>query len=103
MQRLAARQQIRTVGRTGEAQRGVGGLALGRLRVDICQQWADNTFMARSRHPKKEIEAAIQYALGRGWRWRDAGGHATIRLLCPHAQQGGCQISVWSTPKNPQN
>jgi hypothetical protein len=25
------------------------------------------------------------------------------RLLCPRNDREGCQLSVWSTPKNPQN
>jgi len=56
-----------------------------------------------SRHPNKEIEAAVAYAESRNWRFRKAHGHAWGRLLCPRNYRDGCQLSVWSTPKNPQN
>jgi hypothetical protein len=57
--------------------------------------------MARSRHPNKEIEAAVQYAEARGWVVTLSRGHAWGRLRCPHDQRGGCQYSVWSTPRAP--
>lgn len=56
---------------------------------------------ARSRHPNKDIESAIQYAELHGWTWTTSGGHAWGILRCPHGQRGGCQLSVWSTPRNP--
>ncbi len=59
--------------------------------------------MARPRHPSKEIEAAVRYAEGFGWTCTLSKGHAWGRLRCPHGQRGGCQLSVWSTPKNPHN
>jgi len=54
--------------------------------------------MARSRHPKKEVEDAVQYAEEAGWSWQPSGGHAWGRLLC---SKGCCQLSVWSTPRSP--
>ena len=57
--------------------------------------------MARPRHPNKEIEGAVQFAEGNGWRCDLASGHAWGRLYCPHSDRGGCIISVWSTPRNP--
>jgi hypothetical protein len=57
---------------------------------------------SRSRHPHKEIEAAVQYAEGLGWRVILTKGHGWARLLCPKQDRTGCQISVWSTPKNPE-
>jgi hypothetical protein len=59
--------------------------------------------MAKSRHPNKEIEAAVAYALARGWTLVAAHGHAWGILRCPHGQRGGCAISVHSTPRVPQN
>jgi hypothetical protein len=59
--------------------------------------------MARSRHPSKEIEAAVAYAEKQGWRWRKGHGHCWGRLLCPRNDRDGCQLSIWSTPRNPQN
>lgn len=55
----------------------------------------------RPTHPSKEIEQAVAYAEGMGWRWRAATSHAWGRLLCSHNQPGGCQLSVNSTPRNP--
>ncbi len=56
---------------------------------------------ARPRHPNKEIERAVAYAEEKGWRVVMTNGHGWARLLCPAATRSGCQISVWSTPKNP--
>ena len=58
--------------------------------------------MARPEHPRKEIEAAVAYAESKDWRWRKVSGHAWGRLLCRFSSREGCQVSVWSTPKNPE-
>lgn len=52
-------------------------------------------------HPNKEINAAIEFAVSQGWRYTLASGHAHGILWCPLEARGGCQKSVWSTPKNP--
>ncbi len=56
----------------------------------------------RKRHPKKDIEAAIEYAEHHGWRFQKVGNsaHAWGRLLCPLHERGGCSMSVYSTPRN---
>ena len=64
----------------------------------------------RRRHPNKDIEAALAELEAVGWTVQSARGrnaHAWGRALCP-ANAGGlcrngvfCQMSVWSTPKNP--
>ena len=61
--------------------------------------------MARPTHPNKEIEAAIRYAESKGWRFKSAGksAHAWRRLFCRQADQSGCQMSVWSTPKHAED
>ncbi|WP_115174453.1 hypothetical protein [Legionella feeleii] len=61
--------------------------------------------MVRPRHPNKEIEQAIRYAESRGWRYYSSGtsAHAWGRLLCPLAKRDGHAMSVWSTPKCPEN
>ena len=61
--------------------------------------------MKRSKHPNKEIEAAILYAEKEGWIFKDAGksGHAWGRLLCPLHTREGHQMSIWSTPRSSQN
>lgn len=64
--------------------------------------------MTRSRHSKKEVEAALVYAEAHGWRVEPAPGHAWGRLYCPYNDTECrcgefCIVSVWSTPKNPAN
>ena len=54
------------------------------------------------RHPNKHIQGAVEHALEQGWRLVESQGHAWGILFCPHGQRGGCQISVYSTPRNPQ-
>lgn len=59
----------------------------------------------RNKHPNKEIEAAIKYAEDQGWRYKDSGNsaHAWGRLLCPLEDREGCSMSIWSTPRDPDN
>ncbi|HXV62901.1 MAG TPA: hypothetical protein VEK15_19540 [Vicinamibacteria bacterium] len=61
--------------------------------------------MARPTHPRRVIEEAVQYADSRGWRFVEAGGssHAWGRLYCPEESREGCMLSVWSTPRVPEN
>jgi hypothetical protein len=54
-----------------------------------------------ARHPNKEIEAALQYAEGLGWTVIESPrGHGWGMIRCPYGR-GGCQKSIWSTPKDP--
>ena len=57
--------------------------------------------MARSRHPSKEIEAAIGEAEEKGWTLRMLGHWG--RLFCPHADRYGCQVGVNGTPRTAGN
>ncbi|SFI11118.1 hypothetical protein SAMN05421753_105269 [Planctomicrobium piriforme] len=57
--------------------------------------------MPRPRHPNKHIEAAIRYAEVNGWKAEISNAHAFCKLYCPQACK--CLISVWSTPKVPEN
>lgn len=59
--------------------------------------------MSRPRHPDQHIERAVQYAEKLGWRVVLSNGHAWGRLFCPFSTRDGCIISVWSTPKGPEN
>jgi len=64
--------------------------------------------MARTSHPKKEVEDALRHAEEHGWRIEVGGGHAWGRIYCPYNQYECrcgefCIASVWSTPKNPGN
>lgn len=58
--------------------------------------------MKRKKHPSKEIEAAVQYAESKGWRYKAPGqsAHAWGLLLCPLGAREGCSLSVWSTPRD---
>ncbi|RON82828.1 hypothetical protein BK635_12225 [Pseudomonas chlororaphis] len=62
--------------------------------------------MARTPHPRKDIEMALRYAEWQGWRVEVGGGHAWGRIYCPYNSEvcrcgEFCISSVWSTPKNP--
>jgi hypothetical protein len=63
---------------------------------------AQSGWMAK-RHPNKHIREAVERAMDLGWRLVESTGHAWGTLCCPHGQRGGCRISVWSTPRNPEN
>ena len=56
-------------------------------------------------HPNKHIRKAIRYAEQNGWRFEKSGGqaHAYGRLYCPLKGRSGCQETVYSTPRNPEN
>lgn len=59
-------------------------------------------------HPKKEIAAAIAYALSCGWRVEEGGSHTWGQMYCPYNDKDCrcgefCRVSIWSTPKNPEN
>ncbi|MCY3860608.1 MAG: hypothetical protein OXG34_06285 [bacterium] len=60
--------------------------------------------MARSRHPNKEVEAVLVEAEKAGWTVVDtSSGHRWGVMRCVEASRSGCQVSIWSTPKNPGN
>ena len=56
-------------------------------------------------HPNKHIREAVDYALANGWRLVKAGAraHAWGRLVCPAQTHGGCMVSVYGTPRAPEN
>jgi hypothetical protein len=63
--------------------------------------------MARSRHPNKEIEAAVQHAEDKGWRITSSKGHAWGKMYCPFNDPEcrcglHCITSIWSTPRKPE-
>lgn len=64
--------------------------------------------MARTKHPDKEVEAALRHAEEHGWRIEVGGGHAWGRMYCPYNDPDCrcgefCVTSIWSTPKNAGN
>jgi hypothetical protein len=56
-----------------------------------------------SRHPNKHIEEAVQYAIARGWRVEPSKGHPWGRIYCPFRDREGCRMSVYSTPRHPED
>lgn len=58
----------------------------------------------RQRHPKKEIEEALQEAEAAGMRVEDQHGHWGV-IWCPGEEGDRCPrpFWVWSTPRNVQN
>ncbi len=61
--------------------------------------------MARKRHPKKEIEAALRYAESHGWQVEVGGSHSWGKIYCPYNDKDCrcgefCVSSIWSTPRN---
>jgi hypothetical protein len=63
--------------------------------------------MPRKSHPKKDIEQALKYAEEKGWIIKVGSSHAWGQMLCPYNNENCrfgkfCQISIWSTPSNPQ-
>ena len=64
--------------------------------------------MARNKHSKKEIEAALQYAEANSWVIEVGGSHAWGKMYCPYNDKTCrcgefCIASIWSTPKNSDN
>lgn len=56
--------------------------------------------MARTRHSKKDIEKALKAVEAAGWTVTPtASGHRWGVAACGR----GCTISIWSTPRSPQN
>ena len=53
-------------------------------------------------HPNKHIQAASAYAISQGWLFRASNGHAFGRLQCALPQHREHMMSIWSTPKNPE-
>jgi hypothetical protein len=56
----------------------------------------------KTMHPNKHIRAALEYAEKMGWRFIKSHGHAFGKILCDHGHRD-CRMSVWSTPRNPEN
>jgi hypothetical protein len=58
----------------------------------------------RSRHPKKDVEEALQEAEKAGMIVEDSRGHWGV-IWCPGDEHDRCPrpFWVWSSPKNVQN
>lgn len=63
----------------------------------------------RNKHPHKDVEETLIYLESKGWSIEPrAGGHTWGIARCPYndgeCRDGKyCQMSIWSTPKNPTN
>lgn len=57
------------------------------------------------KHPRKQIEEVIAYAVHRGWRFAEAGPRAHLfgTLRCPEASRDGCVVRIASTPRDADN
>lgn len=57
-----------------------------------------------TKHPNKHIQAALEYAKAHGWEVIPSGrsAHAFCRLRCRLGHHEH-QMSVWSTPRSPEN
>lgn len=67
-------------------------------------------YMARSRNPSKEVEAALLELEALGWVVEESKGrsaHGWGFMLCPANAKDlcssgvFCRMSIWSTPRNP--
>lgn len=61
-----------------------------------------NTLMGSAdEHPNKTIRGALKFAEERGWRLKKSGprAHSWGKMFCG----SGCVVSIWSTPRNPEN
>ena len=57
--------------------------------------------MARARHPKKDVETALAQAEAAGWCVTPtSSGHRWGVMRCRKGDRSGCQVSIWSTPRN---
>lgn len=64
----------------------------------------ENVNMTRRRHPRGEIEDALEYAEQKGWDvMPTSSGHRWGVMRCREHSREGCQISIWSTPRSTGN
>lgn len=57
-----------------------------------------------AKHPNKHIQEALEYAQKHGWEIIPSGksSHSFCRLRCKRGHNEH-QMSVWSTPRSPEN
>lgn len=56
--------------------------------------------MPLGRHPKKEVQEALERVLAGGWWDLRASGHWSV-LYCNKGERDGCRIGVSGTPQDP--
>ena len=58
--------------------------------------------VTRARHPKKEVEDALTQLEEAKWTiTATSSGHRWGVARCSESNRAGCQVSIWSTPRNP--
>ena len=57
----------------------------------------------RRRHPNKEIDAAVRFAIAKGWEVKPSSGHLWGKLFCPERSSLGHIEFVYGTPKGKEN
>jgi len=58
---------------------------------------------SRPRHPKKEVEEALDFAEAHGWQIESPRpGHPWGKAICERAEHD-CLVWIWSTPRVPAN
>ena len=58
---------------------------------------------SRPRHPKKEVEEALDFAEAHGWLIESPRpGHPWGKAICERAEHD-CLVWIWSTPRVPAN
>lgn len=72
------------------------------------RQHNDNNTVGRrpmKEHPNKHIQAALNYALVKGWYFVPGGksSHCFGRIRCGLSTHRDHMMSIWSTPGNPEN
>lgn len=55
------------------------------------------------KHPKKEVQEALEEICADGWWALETGRSHWGVLKCGHHEPGGCQVWVNGTPQNPGN
>jgi len=79
------------------------------MTVDSCQLSNYSNIikggLLKGSHPNKHIQAAIEYAVSKGWVIVESGGsgHPYAKLRCGIHGHTDHSMSIWSTPGAPEN
>ena len=87
--------------REGYRLRAKGQLAKADKSNPPLQKWMSATTAPVD--VARAVEGTRSDAEKAGWAWRKVNGHAWGQLLCAHQDRDGCRISIWSTPRDPEN
>jgi hypothetical protein len=100
----ANRCSVRPRRRVGESRNGVVGRSLRARVLTTSNRLLHSVNMpGRPRHPKKEVEEALEFAEARGWLVESPRpGHPWGKATC--GREGhDCLVWIWSTPKSAAN